>query len=58
MLTLNEIRQALQDRRVGMVAEATGLHYNTVRQIRDGVSNAPSYRTISALSDYLQGKSA
>lgn len=53
MMTLAEIRAALQDRRVGKVAEATGLHYNTVRDIRDSRTDNPSYATLKALSDYL-----
>ena len=53
MLTLEQIRAALQDRRPGMVAEATGLHLNTVREVRDNEQSNPSYRVLKALSDYL-----
>jgi hypothetical protein len=55
MLTLDEIRQALKDRRPGMVAQATGLHLNTVRDVRDSKSVNPSYKVLKALSDYLTG---
>ena len=53
MLTLSEIRKALRDRRVKLVAEATGLHYNTIREIRDNPDSDPKLSTIKALSAYL-----
>lgn len=56
MMTLEQIRDALLDRRIDMVAEATGLHYNTVRDVRSNTNANPSYRVIKALSDYFEGK--
>jgi len=56
MLTLEQIRQELADRRPGMVAEATGLHINTVRDIRDNIEANPTYRVIEALSNYFEQK--
>lgn len=56
MMTLESIREALKDRRVSMVAEATGLHYNTVRDLRDNEKANPTYKVLKALSDYLEGK--
>lgn len=56
MLTLEQIRQALQDRRPGMVAEATGLHINTVLTVRDDPAADPKYSTLRALSDYLEAR--
>lgn len=53
MLTLDQIRAALRDRRLAKVAEATGLHYNTIREIRDNPDANPTYKVIKALSDYL-----
>lgn len=53
MLTLEQIRHALRDRRPGMVAEATGLHLNTVRDVRDNPDANPTYKVLKALSDYL-----
>ena len=53
MLTLEEIRKRLEDRRLNMVAEATGLHYNTVRNIAVGENTNPTYEVFKALSDYL-----
>jgi len=55
MLTLEEIKKRLEDRRLNMVAEATGLHYNTVRNIAAGENTNPTYEVIKALSDYLTG---
>jgi transcriptional regulator with XRE-family HTH domain len=54
MLTLEEIRQRLFDRRLNVVAEATGLHYNTVRNIAIGHNTNPTYGVLKALSDYLE----
>jgi transcriptional regulator with XRE-family HTH domain len=55
-MSLEEIRQALQDRRLSMVADATGLHYNTVRAISAGENNNPTHETMRLLSEYLQGR--
>ena len=54
MMTLKNIRLALQDRRIGLVAQATGLHVNTIRELRDSENANPSYRVLLALSDYLE----
>ena len=56
MMTLEQIKQALSDRRPSMVAEATNIHVNTIRQIRDGENVNPTYVVLKALSDYLKGK--
>jgi hypothetical protein len=53
MLTLERISTLLADRRISRVSRATGLHYNTIRNIRDGKCNNPTLRIQSALSDYL-----
>lgn len=53
MLTLDQIREALRDRRLAKVAEATGLHYNTIREVRDNPNANPTYKVLKALSDYL-----
>lgn len=54
MLTLEQIKQQLQDRRLQMVADATGVHYNTLKTIRDEPSPNPTYRVIEQLSAYLE----
>lgn len=56
MLNLNQIRKELADRRPSMVAEATGLHVNTVRQVRDNEDCNPTYKIIKALSGYLESR--
>lgn len=56
MMTLEQIRQALSDRMPGKVAEATGLHYNTIREVRDNPQANPTYKVLLALSDYLEGR--
>jgi hypothetical protein len=53
MLTLEQIREALKDRRPQMVAKITGLHPNTIRDIRDGRNTNPCYRVVYRLSEYL-----
>jgi len=55
MMTIDAIRLALHDRRISMVAEATKIHYNTIRSIRDNRVANPSYRVLKALSNYLEG---
>lgn len=55
MLTIEQIRLALRDRRISMVSAATGLHYNTIRALRDNESANPSYKVMKALSDYFEG---
>jgi hypothetical protein len=56
MMTLEEIRKALGDRMPTRVAEATGLHYNTIRQVRDNPNANPTHKVLLALSNYLQGQ--
>ena len=58
MMTLDQIRAALRDRRPGAVAAATGLHYNTVRDVRDNPEANPTYKVLAALDAYLSGKTA
>lgn len=53
MLTLSEIRESLQDRYPGIVAQATGLHYNTVANIKNGKASNVGYKTLASLSEYL-----
>lgn len=58
MLTLEQIKDELQDRRPGIIAEATGLHINTILSIRDDEQADPKYSTIRAISDYLERRHA
>jgi len=56
MMTLEQIAEKLQDRRLDIVAQATGIHPNTLRAIRQGRQTNPTYSVLKALSDYLEGK--
>lgn len=56
MMKLDDIRRRLRDRRMAVVAEATGIHRNTITAIVAGRIANPSYETIKALSDYLEGR--
>lgn len=53
MLSLEQIRGQLQDRRLSVISEKTGLHPNTLRDIRNNADCNPSHRVLAALSDYL-----
>ena len=57
MLTLEEIRAMLLERKLKVIAERTGLAYDTVRRIAYGYAQEPTYNTVKILSDYLQGES-
>lgn len=54
MLTLEELRHALKDRRIPLIAQATGLHYNTVADVRDNEDANPTYKVLKALNDYFK----
>lgn len=54
MLSLDQIRSALADRKITAVSAATGLHANTIRAIRRGLNDNPSLKTMKVLSDYLK----
>lgn len=54
-MTLNEIREALKDRRLSIVASKTGLHPDTIAKVRDGVSR-PAYETVEKLAAYFAGR--
>lgn len=55
MNELGWIRGALHDRRPKIVAEKTGLHVNTVTDIRDGKNENPKLATLNKLAAYLKG---
>lgn len=56
MLTLEQIREQLKDRRLQVVADATGVHYNTLLDIRDNENANPRYSTLIQISNYLERK--
>ena len=53
MLTLQQIRDRLADRRLTVVADATGLSHQTLWRIAKGEAN-PTHDTLAKLSDYLE----
>lgn len=54
MRTLEQISEALKDRQPKKVSEETGLHYNTIKDVRDNPNANPTYKVLKALSDYLE----
>lgn len=55
MLTLPEIQDQLRDRRIRRVAEATGIHHQTIYNVLARDAN-PTLETMKKLSDYLKGE--
>ena len=56
MLSIEQIRKLLVDRRPKIVSERTGLQIVTITTIRDGKNTNPRFETVQILSDYLDGK--
>lgn len=54
MIDLDNIKRKLHDRRLDIVAEATGLHRSTIARIRDGEQKNPTYYVLEKLSAYLE----
>lgn len=52
LMTPDQVRQALTDRNLTIVAERTKLHASTLYRLRDG--EPCSLRTLEVLSEYLQ----
>lgn len=53
MLTLDQIKERLKHSNLRAVAQAAGVHYNTVYKVMNEDCD-PAYSTIKKLSDYLQ----
>ena len=54
MMTLEEIRNKLEDRNLALVAKYTGVSYRTVYDIKTGKNNNPSYQSVRLLANYLE----
>jgi len=52
MYNLKFIREALGERRIEPISEATGISLTTLVRVRNGIGT-PSYKTLEALSNYL-----
>jgi predicted transcriptional regulator len=53
MMTVEQIRFQLRDRRLDLVAKGSGLSASTIRDLRNGEQINPNYRTIKRLTEYL-----
>lgn len=53
MLTLEAIRKKLQDRKLSVISEKTGISIPTLWKVRNGQSD-PAYSTVKKLSDYME----
>lgn len=56
MMTLQKIHEALADRQLSKVSSVTGLHYNTLREVRDNPDCNPTYKVMMALSAYFEAQ--
>lgn len=56
MMSLEEIREAMQDRRLRVIATKTGISYPTLLTIRDDARANPRHDILKKLSDYFTGK--
>lgn len=54
MLTLEEIREKLKDRKLSVVAASTGLSRQAVHNVMTGRTPRPSFDTVRRLVEYLQ----
>ena len=53
-MKLEQIQKALRDRRLIVVAEATGISYGTLLAIRDNPDANPGVKTLKIIEDYLK----
>jgi len=53
MLTLDQIKAALEDRKLSTVAKKSGVSRQTIWRIMSGKSQKISYESVKSLSDYL-----
>ena len=56
IMTLQQIQDALKDRRLYVVAKETGLTYPTIKKMADGKELNYTLNTIKAVSKYLSDK--
>lgn len=54
MLTLDKIKELLQDTNLSAIAQAVQVHPNTLYRLMDG--QEPKYNTVKSLSDYFEDK--
>lgn len=56
MVKIEHLRELLQDRRIDIVAEKTGISYMTIVKLRNGSLTNPTYRVIEALENYFNAE--
>jgi len=56
MLTLEELRKALQGKNLFAVSRETDVAYNTIRDIASGKPVNPTYNTMKAITEHLESK--
>lgn len=54
LMTLEEIRERLKDKRLQIVAKAINLSYPTLKKISDGKYSNCTQKTIFKLTEYLK----
>jgi transcriptional regulator with XRE-family HTH domain len=54
MYSIEEIRSLLNDRKLSVVAENTGISYQTLLAIKNGTQTNPKLKTIQVLDSYLR----
>jgi hypothetical protein len=58
MMSIEQIKTALADRRLLVVAKNTGISYGTLLTIRDSPEANPSLKIMLSLEKYLSGASS
>lgn len=56
LLSLQDIRRKLQDRRLSVIARAVNIRHGTLIDIREGRTSNPSYDTVYRLCEYFSGE--
>lgn len=54
ILDLEDLVRMLKNRNIAEVSRATGLHYNTIRNIKIGANTDPTIDTVVRLTEYLR----
>ena len=58
MLNIHQIREALKGANLSTAAKETGIHYQQVWRISNGIDNNPQYRTLEKLSDWVESQAS
>jgi len=55
MMNLEQVREALADRNAREVSRRCGVHEATIRRIKNGTAQNPSFGVMTILIEYLEG---